>query len=253
VQAVQESTYDLVLMDCQMPKMDGFQASRRIRELERAGKVLTGGRKSIPIVALTANAIKGDRELCLAAGMNDYLSKPIEPQQMFALLDRLLAERPEVPRTGAQPTQPPTPPAEPAPDASAARGPAEPARVTGASVARPEDGPRPFDMRKALGRCMNNRPLLDGLLVKFAQRLAADLQELEAAIKDTNPQKVAFFAHAIKGAAANLEAGTLSQAARALEQAGRAADMAAVPQLMEEVSAAAQTCLDYVSAPSPGD
>jgi CheY-like chemotaxis protein len=69
---IHEKSYDLILMDCQMPVMDGFEASRAIVNLEKSGKI-----KNIPIVALTANAIKGDREKCLAAGMSDYLSKPI--------------------------------------------------------------------------------------------------------------------------------------------------------------------------------
>ena len=74
-----DGSYDMVLMDCQMPVMDGFEATRRIREL--------GGAKSrIPIVAMTANAMEGDREQCIAAGMDDYLSKPIKPDLLEAMI-----------------------------------------------------------------------------------------------------------------------------------------------------------------------
>ena len=83
--AVGTTAYDLVLMDCQMPVMDGFEATRQIRE--RADSVA-----AIPIVALTANAMIGDREKCLAAGMNDYLSKPVSLEQLADVMARWLPE-----------------------------------------------------------------------------------------------------------------------------------------------------------------
>jgi CheY-like chemotaxis protein len=76
--------FDLVLMDCQMPVMDGFEATRRIRD--RASGVLN---PLVPIVAMTANAMRGDRERCLEAGMTDYLSKPVNPEALTAVIDRL--------------------------------------------------------------------------------------------------------------------------------------------------------------------
>ncbi|WP_428422506.1 response regulator [Methylibium sp.] len=82
--AVQTSDYDLILMDVHMPEMDGFEATRRIRAWERD----TGRRAALPIVALTANALSGDRSLCLAAGMTDYASKPITPAALSDALER---------------------------------------------------------------------------------------------------------------------------------------------------------------------
>ena len=93
VVTVANQSYDLVLMDCQMPGMDGYEATRRIRAQEASRKPLTEDSKSphfIPIIALTANAIKGDREKCLAAGMNDYLTKPFHQDQLSAVLSRWL-------------------------------------------------------------------------------------------------------------------------------------------------------------------
>jgi signal transduction histidine kinase/DNA-binding response OmpR family regulator len=81
--------YDLVFMDCQMPIQDGFEATRAIRERERSE-----GLTPVPIVALTANAVKGDRERCLAAGMNDYLPKPFKPAEMLAMIQRHLGSKP---------------------------------------------------------------------------------------------------------------------------------------------------------------
>ena len=88
VSFAERNSFDVILMDVQMPHMDGFEATRRIRRLQGAG-----GRR-VPIVALTANAMNGDRERCLAAGMDDYLSKPLDQDALFALVSRIAATKP---------------------------------------------------------------------------------------------------------------------------------------------------------------
>jgi CheY-like chemotaxis protein len=82
IDAVAHGDYDLVLMDCQMPDVDGFEATREIRRAETA----RGGH--VPIVAMTANALEGDREACLAAGMDDYLAKPVQLAALRAVVER---------------------------------------------------------------------------------------------------------------------------------------------------------------------
>ena len=86
--ALRKSTFDLILMDCQMPVMDGFEATRRIRaaEAERGGH--------IPILALTANTMEGDRETCLAAGMDAFIGKPFTAEALITALDRWLDGQP---------------------------------------------------------------------------------------------------------------------------------------------------------------
>jgi two-component system, sensor histidine kinase and response regulator len=88
VEAVTEGEYAVVLMDCHMPEMDGWEATRRIRAREEAF-----GLHHVPIIALTANAMPEDRETCLDAGMDDYVSKPVQFPTMRALLDRRFTER----------------------------------------------------------------------------------------------------------------------------------------------------------------
>jgi CheY-like chemotaxis protein len=84
LQALEKGAFDLVLMDVQMPNMDGITATTKVREREK----LSGGR--IPILAMTAHALKGDEERCLAAGMDGYVTKPIRPVEMFAAIDKVL-------------------------------------------------------------------------------------------------------------------------------------------------------------------
>ena len=81
--AIDRLPYDLILMDCQMPVMDGFEATRRLRQTHADGP-------RIPVIAMTANAIRGDRELCLDAGMDDYLPKPVRSSELKAMLRRWL-------------------------------------------------------------------------------------------------------------------------------------------------------------------
>jgi signal transduction histidine kinase/two-component SAPR family response regulator len=90
--ALSKETYDLVLMDCQMPEMDGFEATRQFRERETATATAA---RPVPIIALTANAMGGDRERCLEAGMTDYLSKPIDPVKLIDLIERYLEQAQE--------------------------------------------------------------------------------------------------------------------------------------------------------------
>jgi len=95
VDAVRREAFDLILMDCQMPEMDGFEATREIRRLEAAGQLPVQQGRRLPIIALTANALKGDRERCIEAGMDDYASKPIDLKALLATIDSIRSTSPQ--------------------------------------------------------------------------------------------------------------------------------------------------------------
>jgi CheY-like chemotaxis protein len=88
LEALARQTYDLVLMDIQMPEMDGLEAAREIRKIESLPTGSDIPKPPVYIIALTADAMQGDREKCLEAGMNDYLTKPIRPNELQAALQR---------------------------------------------------------------------------------------------------------------------------------------------------------------------
>lgn len=214
VKAVRRSSYALVLMDCQMPELDGFEATEWIRKLEARGELkhATGG--PIPIIALTANAVQGDRERCLAAGMNDYATKPVDRLRLLEMVAKYVQG--ETPAQAAPPSI---------------------AETTSTSSIVAGD---------LLARCSGDATLAARLLVKFRDRLPDQGRQIAAAIA-TDRKQARQLAHALKGTAANMAAGSLSSAAARLEQT--LADTAADPvpslrALDEQIT----RCLDDLSA-----
>ena len=186
--------FDMILMDCQMPLMDGLQAARVIRDAETPDHGLSRNGKRIPIIALTANAVAGDREECLEAGMDDYLTKPITCQ---ALTNMLLRWMP-IPQSKGL---------EPIPNETAQR-----VSVGSASVAEA------FDVEQLLSQCFGDSDLAIELLNMFELRGRQSLRDLEDAIAGNNRLAVQHLSHGVKGVAANLCALRLRESAGALER-----------------------------------
>jgi signal transduction histidine kinase/HPt (histidine-containing phosphotransfer) domain-containing protein/ActR/RegA family two-component response regulator len=205
--AVAAAEFDLVLMDCRMPRIDGYEASRRLR-----AQGFTP-----PIIALTANAAAGERERCLAWGMNEYLSKPIDP----ARLAQVLAEW-----TG----QPPR-------DAPAAPGTGAPAASPAASAVPLHGAPCAFDREQALERLGGDEELLGVALAAFRDNAPQVLQAARTALQAGAATDLRRHLHSLAGSASMVGGASLHQLAKALEAQADAGALPAVQARMHEIEA----------------
>ncbi|HVB38520.1 MAG TPA: response regulator, partial [Vicinamibacterales bacterium] len=183
--------FDLVLMDLQMPEMGGLEATAAIRERER------GTDRHVPIIALTAHAMKGDRERCLAAGMDEYLSKPIMPDKLMATIQRVAGGTPAV--------EPVAVPDGPAADAAV------------------------FDLDEALHRVRGDRVMLGQLVSMFEEDAPGLLEEIHRATAAGDATALTAAAHTLKGSCGLLAAHGAQDAARRLEELAREGDLGHAP------------------------
>jgi len=271
VEALTTRPYDLVLMDVQMPEMDGFAATRRIREAGvcRCGRegvgedgppqthTRTNSHTRIPIIAMTAHAMQGDREQCLEAGMDDYLAKPIQPQALAAVLENWLPassdecgrQEAQEGRTsnfqgGAHPCSGHHP--DPRPSPSLSRSSSKPKRretriTTGVRTKSDKDGggrTAIWDRAGLLRRLMDDEELaatiLEGFLSDMPKQIARLKESLEAGDTETAERQ----AHTIKGAAASVGGEQLRALALELEQADKAGGLERMGAGVEAVVAA---------------
>ena len=213
--------FDLALVDLQMPEMDGFETTRRLRQL--------AGGDALPILAFTAHAMHEERERCLAAGMNDHVAKPIDPDLLvtkIALWVGADALARAASRRLAQPLE--LPPARQSPRDSAL-----PASLPG------------IDLDAGLKRCNGNAGLLRDLLLAFGRRYAAAARDMRRQLAAGAHADARFLAHSLKGAAANLGAGTVAQAAAAIESALQRGENA--DRLVEALSEALAPIVDRLA------
>jgi signal transduction histidine kinase/DNA-binding response OmpR family regulator/HPt (histidine-containing phosphotransfer) domain-containing protein len=199
--ALSTGDYDMALMDIQMPEMDGFEVAAVLREHER------GSGKHLPLVALTAHAMRGDRERCLQAGFDGYVSKPIRFQDLFDTIDRL----------APSPATPVPLPGEPA----RARA---PARASGPAASEPGLA---FAEGAALESTGGDRVLLRELIGVFLEHAPEWIRELGSALGRGDAAEVQRLAHTIKGAVDSCGAARAYDAAMLLERMGRQGDLAA--------------------------
>jgi CheY-like chemotaxis protein len=207
VEAWKSGRYDLILMDCQMPELDGYAATREIRRLQQDGN-------PIPIVALTAHAMKGAAAECISAGMNDYLSKPIDRELLEACLERHLGR---------------------------VVGGVEDAQTT--EIADQDD---PVDWQQLLDSFEGDEAFTREVAALFVVSGANSLEEITAAIARGDWQRLGAKAHEIKGASANLHAPAVSTAATRLEAAAKSGDADQVAPLANELRAEMTRAIEYL-------
>jgi CheY-like chemotaxis protein/HPt (histidine-containing phosphotransfer) domain-containing protein len=205
--ALPQQSFDLVLMDVQMPKMDGLEATAAIRAQEQ------GRGTHLPIIALTAHAMKGDAERCLAAGMDDYLAKPMTADELSAVIDRVL---------------------------------------TGEAARHRSVGVAPVDLTVALGVVEGDLALLGELVEVFLQDAAGRLPELRAAICTGDPKQTERHAHSLKGAAGNLGAKTAFALTSDLETMGREGRLADASSILDHLESELERIAAFFATPGWG-
>lgn len=196
IDALERASYDLVLMDVQMPVMDGLEAARAIRRSKTLACPTT-----IPIIAMTAHAMGGDRERCLAAGMNDYLAKPVAPLALVEILQKWLADE---------------------------EGAGQKARTVGEAKKRERtrsDEGLAWDSQGLFDRLMGDRDLMVEIAETFLTDIPQQIQDLKRLLEKEDGPGAERRAHTIKGAAASAGGEAMRQEALEIEKAARSRDL----------------------------
>ncbi len=216
-----KAPYDLVLMDLEMPVMDGYAAATEIRRLEQTHPGADG---PVPIVALTAHALKGLEEKCRKVGMNDFMTKPLRRKGLLDMVRRWLAQA-YVPAEDISVTPPP-----------------EKEILVEEKRLLP-----PIDLDKALEEFVGQSAVLRNVLSGFQEAAREQIGHIKAALDSQDAETVRKEAHAIKGGAANLTADTLSAIAHELEKVGASGNLGKAAAVLDQLTAELERLCRYVA------
>lgn len=227
VDAHAQHRYALILMDCQMPELDGFEATREVRRHESEQQHSANvDRPHTPIIALTANAVHGDREKCLAAGMDDYVTKPIDRAELLTAIARHVRQ--------------------PAPLPAAIH--CNESNSTAADRFNNScDASRlPLDEALLLERCSGDRAFATTVLRKFQSRVPLDIEQIKQAVATQNCDSTGRLAHALRGTAGNLSALAVQQVVERLESLAREEQLEQAPQCVAQLEAEVHRLIDSI-------
>jgi PAS domain S-box-containing protein len=196
--------FDLILIDVQMPELDGFAVTRAIREREAHAPVRSAPTSHIPIIAMTAHAMKGDRERCLQAGMDSYISKPLNPERLYEVIESVTSASAEANNTATEP-----------------RG-SEPL----------------FDHEALLTRVADDQDLLREIVGLFLAEAPELMQAVRESVERRDSSSLQRSAHTLKGSVANFGAKGAYEIALKLETMGRTGDLSRASAMLAELEAA---------------
>lgn len=185
--------YDLILMDCQMPEMDGFEATKAIRNRE----LITSTSKKVPIVAMTANAMAGDRDKCLASGMDDYRKKPLHLSDIESVIEQWIPAHPVIHPSTEKPAS--------------------------NMVSEPEYA-MPLDLARVNNMFAQDKNVIQEMLALYLTSTQSSFERLQTAIDQKDSRATARIAHEIKGASAYIAAHEMTELSKFLEYAAKNQD-----------------------------
>jgi CheY-like chemotaxis protein/HPt (histidine-containing phosphotransfer) domain-containing protein len=199
VEALKKEQFDLVLMDCYMPDVDGFEATVLIRSAESQVR-----NHDIPIIAMTAGAMKGDRDKCFESGMNDFLTKPIIVEQLTSVLQKWLPLNTQVTESIIQKKQEP----------------------------EKEEQTVLFDYDNMLSRVMGDKNIVRKILDVYVDDIPKRIQDLKDAVRMREDKKTLTAAHTIKGASANVSVNNVRNYAALIEEKAKSADYQSIEEML---------------------
>jgi PAS domain S-box-containing protein len=245
---VQTNQYSAILMDVQMPEMDGLEATHQIRKMEKN----TG--QHLPVIAMTAHAMEGDRERCLEAGMDDYVTKPLDRKVLLNVLDRWI-QVPEPPKDAVESLE----------DYSSQESsfsvdlddglfgesvvPGSEVSTESASNSQAAAAPdtMPVDFVAALDLFEGDQNFMREFLTEYKEHLQDRMTAIRSAVENGDAKRLALLAHTLKGVSLNFRANPLADLARRLEEISKRDDLKEAPALMMKLEAEAQRVTEYLT------
>jgi CheY-like chemotaxis protein/HPt (histidine-containing phosphotransfer) domain-containing protein len=248
VRALERQPYDVILMDVQMPEMDGIEATRRIRERQREAAPHPHFQRPLVIIAMTANAMQGDREKCIAAGMDDYLPKPVRPEGLQAMLELhgpKLAKPAVTPATSRENSAS-------APGASASTPaikvlPSPPSPTTQSMVVEQP----PVDMERLNEFAGGNLENFNELVGLYIKQTTDQLQQMHCALKEGDAERLSRVAHSCAGASATCGMSAIVPLLRHVERHGQEGELTSAAEYLPAIEREFERLQRYLETNKP--